>query len=91
MNAHGACTDRYGTSTIHGGSRRGQSWSSVAKPSMIRRTTVHNSCGVKDSMVSLRSSTTDYDLSRIAANIATLSVRISTIPLRLRYELDHAQ
>ena len=42
-NAHGACTVRYGTSTIHGGSRRGQSWSSVAKPWMIRRTTVHNS------------------------------------------------
>ena len=35
-NAHGACTVRYGTSTIHGGS-------SVAKPWMIRRTTVHNS------------------------------------------------
>ena len=43
MNAHGACTVRYGTSTIHGGSHRGQSWSSVAKPWMIRRTTVHNS------------------------------------------------
>ena len=42
-NAPGACTVRYGTSTIHGGSRRGQSWSSVAKPWMIRRTTVHNS------------------------------------------------
>ena len=42
-NAHGACTVRYGISTIHGGSRRGQSWSSVAKPWMIRRTTVHNS------------------------------------------------
>ena len=42
-NAHGACTVRYGTSTIHGGRRRGQSWSSVAKPWMIRRTTVHNS------------------------------------------------
>ena len=42
-NAHGACTVRYGTSTIHGGSRRGQLWSSVAKPWMIRRTTVDNS------------------------------------------------
>ena len=39
-NAHGACTVRYGTRTIHGGSRRDQSWSSVAKPWMIRRTTV---------------------------------------------------
>ena len=96
-NAHGACTVRYGTSTIHGGSRRDQSWGSVAKPWMIRRTTVHSSwwivrvCGVKDSTVSLRSSKIGYDLSRIAANIATVSVRISTIPLRLRYELGHAQ
>ena len=40
--------------------------------------------GVKDS-------TTGYDLSGIAANIATVSVQISTIPLRLRYELGHAQ
>ena len=24
VNVHGACTVRYGTSTIHGGSRRGQ-------------------------------------------------------------------
>ena len=61
-NARGACTVRYGTSKIHGGSRRGQSWSSVAKPWMIRKTTVHNSWlivgarGVKDSTVSLRSS-----------------------------------
>ena len=38
-NAHGACTVRYGISTIHGSSHRGQSWSSVAKPWMIRRTT----------------------------------------------------
>ena len=42
-NAHGACMIRYGTSTIHGGSDTCQSWSSVAKPWMIRRTTVHNS------------------------------------------------
>ena len=90
--AHGACMVRYGTSTIHGGSRRGQSWRSVAKPWMIPRTTVHNWWlivrvrGVKDATVSLRSSTIGYDLSRIAANIATVSVRISTIALRLRYE-----
>ena len=47
--------------------------------------------GVKDSTVSLRSSKIGYDLSRIVENIATVSVRISTIPLRLRYELGHAQ
>ena len=87
----------YDTSTIHDGSRRGESWSSVAKPWMIRRTTIHNSWrivrvrGVEDSMVSPQSSTIGYDLSRIAANIATVSVRISTIPLGLRYELGHAQ
>ena len=41
-NAHSTCTVRYGTSMIHGGSRHGQSWSSISKPWMIRRTTVHN-------------------------------------------------
>ena len=40
--------------------------------------------GVKDSTIG-------YDLSRIAASIATVSIRISTIPLRLRYELGHTQ
>ena len=39
--------------------------------------------GVKDSTVLLRSSKIGYDLSRIAANIATVSVRISTIPLKI--------
>ena len=34
MNNHSACTVRYGITTIHGGSRHGQSWSFVAKPWM---------------------------------------------------------
>ena len=82
-NAHSACTVRYGTSMIHGGS-------SVAKPWMIRRTTVHNSWGIVR-IPGVKDSTTGYDLSRIAANIAMVSVRISMIPLWLRYKLSHAQ
>ena len=64
-NAHGACTVRYGTSTIHGGSRRGQSWSSVAKPWMIRRTTVHECFKqFKTSVALLWSFPNHHDLSR---------------------------
>ena len=74
--AHGGTTNAHGACTVRYGTSTIHGGSSVVKPWMIR--------GVKDS-------TTGYDLSRIAANIATVSVRISMITLRLRYKLGHAQ
>ena len=58
----------------------------TAKPWMIRGESMSSWCQRVYSFA-----TELHDLSQIAANTAMVSVRISTIPLRLRYELGHAQ